>query len=372
MSDADVRARLRDYRDAALRHEVSPDAWPRLQRRLRREPWRRAGLAAAGVALVVAVAAVGPGLAARLTERGPATTARPGQPTVAARIPLGCALSNAGGGLGVGFGDVWVACQGALIRIDAATNRIAAVIPLQWMDGDASIAFSDDAVWVASGNSKHPVIYQLDPLTNRQVSEIPVEGGADGMVIAEGTLWVVQYGQGAGTPGRGTVARLDADIGGRSGRVELPGWPNGIRSGLGAVWVTVYDAHDKPAVYRVDPRTATPTRVARGQLVVAAGSDSLWTATDAAGANLRRVDPATGRVLATVPVPRITRVASAPGAVWACTDAKLYRLDPNSGQVVGTPVALEARPVALAVGEGSIWVGEGGRETAIVRLDPTP
>jgi hypothetical protein len=218
MSDADVRTRLRDYRDAALRREVAPDAWPRLQRRLRREPWRRAGLAAAGVALVVAVAAAGPGL----TERGPATAARPGQPTVTARIPLGCALSNAGGGLGVGFGDAWVACQGALIRIDAATNRIAAVIPLQWMDGDASIAFSDDAVWVASGSSTHGVIYQLDPLTNRQVAELPLEGGASGMVIADGTLWVTQYGRGAGPSGRGTVARFDTNFGGILGPVGLP------------------------------------------------------------------------------------------------------------------------------------------------------
>jgi hypothetical protein len=372
MSDADVRARLRDYRDAALRREVSPDAWPRLQRRLRREPWRRAGMAAAAVALVVAVAAVGPGLAARLTERGPATAARPGQPTVAARIPLGCALSSAGGGLATGFGDVWVACQGALIRIDAAANRIAAVIPLQWMDGDASIAVSQDAVWVASGSSTHGVIYQLDPLTNHQVGELPLKGGADGMVIAQGVLWVAQPGRGAGAASRGTVARFDTNFGGLLGPVKLPGRPAPIRSGLGAVWVTTYDARDRPAVYRIDPRTATVTRVPRVQTVVAAGPDSLWAGAEDPLANLRRVDPATGRAVATVPVPGVTRMAFAPGAVWACTDAKLYRLDPNSAQVVGTPVALEAPPAALAVGEGSIWVGERGREPALVRFDPTP
>jgi hypothetical protein len=372
MSDADVRACLRDYRDAALRREVSPEAWPRLQRRLRREPWRRAGLAAVGVALVVAVAAVGPGLAARLTERGPATAARPGRPTMAARIPLGCELSNASGGLAIGFGDLWAACQGALIRIDAATNRIAAVIPLRSMDSNASIAVSDDAVWTASGSSTHGVIYQLDPLTNRQMGELPLEGGADGMVIADGTLWVAQQRRGTGTLGRGTLARLDTSFRGRLGPVGLAGRPGPIRSGLGAVWVTVYDARDRPAVYRVDPRTATVTRVPRVQTVVAAGPDSLWAGAEDPPANLRRVDPATGRDLATVPVPGVTRLAFAPGAVWACTDAKLYRLDPNSAQVVGTPVALEAPPAALAVGEGSIWVGEGGRETAIVRFDPTP
>jgi hypothetical protein len=46
--------------------------------------------------------------------------------------------------------------------------------------------------------------------------------------------------------------------------------------------VTIDDAHDRLAAYRIDPRTAAVTRVPRVRTVVAAGPDSLWTATDAA------------------------------------------------------------------------------------------
>jgi hypothetical protein len=87
---------------------------------------------------------------------------------------------------------------------------------------------------------------------------------------------------------------------------------------------------------------------------------------------LQRVDPAIGRVAATVPVPGFRRMAFGHGAPWVSTDARLYRLDPSNARVVGAPVALQAPSVALAVGEGGIWVGEHGRETAITRLDLAP
>jgi hypothetical protein len=370
MSDADVRARLRAYREAVMRREPSADAWPRLQRRLRREPWRRAGLAAAAVALVVAVATVGPGLAARWTRGEPTTAGKPARPTVAARIPLGCSPRTAE----VGFGAVWVGCPGAVIRIDPATNRIAAVIPLQLVD-DPGIAFSHDAVWVSSGWAAHPVVYRLDPARNREVSQTPLPGGAGGIVPAEGAIWVVQPQPNSdpAKSGPGTLARLNPKTGGLLRPVRLPSPPTGIRAGFGAIWVTTLG--DGFAVYRIDPRARTVTRVPRAKVVVAAGPDSLWVGSDNPLANLHRVDPGSGRVVATVPVPGVKWMAFGLGALWAATDAKLYRLDPNSARVVGAPVALQGPTAALAVGEGSIWVGQRateGRDSAITRLNLAP
>jgi hypothetical protein len=365
MSDADVQARLRAYRDAAQRREVSPDAWPRLQRRLRREPWRRAVLAVAAVALVVGVAAVGTGPVARWAEREPVTAGAPGRPTVAARIPLGCPLSN----LEVGFGAVWVACDAVLIRIDPAANRIAAVIPLE--AGVADIAVSDDWVWVASGSSVHPVVYQIDPVRNRQVISAPVPGDPNEIVIAEGVAWVILDRPQPEVPGPGRVVRLDAETGARLPSVQLPSTPVRIRSGFGAVWVTTYRS-DQYAVYRIDPRTLATTRVPRAQTVVAAGPDSLWATTDNPSTGIRRIDPASGQVIATVPVQEIRAMALGQEALWVSTNAELYRLDPGDARVVGAPVPLEAPSVAVAVGEGGIWVGEQGRETFITRFDPAP
>jgi hypothetical protein len=70
MSQVNVEERLRALREQALRREVRPDAWPRLQRRLRRQPWRRAALVA-GLALAVLVASVVPGLLARRATQPP-------------------------------------------------------------------------------------------------------------------------------------------------------------------------------------------------------------------------------------------------------------------------------------------------------------
>ncbi len=70
MSRVNVEERLRGLREQALRREVRPDAWPRLQRRLRRQPWRRAALVA-GLALAVLVASVVPGLLAGRAKQPP-------------------------------------------------------------------------------------------------------------------------------------------------------------------------------------------------------------------------------------------------------------------------------------------------------------
>jgi len=64
MSPVNVEEQLRALRQQALARELPPDGWPRLQRRLRREPWRRAALVA-GLALAVLVAGVVPGSLAR-------------------------------------------------------------------------------------------------------------------------------------------------------------------------------------------------------------------------------------------------------------------------------------------------------------------
>ena len=65
-------------------------------------------------------------------------------------------------------------------------------------------------------------------------------------------------------------------------------------------------------------------------------------------------------------------MASGSSAHPVVYQAELYRLDPGNARVVGAPAPLAAPSVAVAVGEGGIWVGEQGRETFITRFDPAP
>jgi hypothetical protein len=381
MSPANVEERLRTLREQALRREVQPDAWPRLQRRLRREPWRRAALLA-GLALAVLVASVAPGLLANRTQQPPVPTLGtpvvPGRPVVAARIRLDRAFTD----VDVGFGAIWVAGQDALLRIDPRTNQVVATIPTPLTGENASIAFGEGAVWVTSGQA-NGVVYRIDPAANRVTAAIGVPGGAFGIVVAAGTVWVTQF---LPEPDPGIVARIDARTNQLRSPVEVPNLPGAIRYGLDAIWVT-----SRFTVSRIDPRSGTVTQpLHRVGNVMAVGGGALWGtyANSADDAGVQRVDPGTGRVVATIRIPYGVVMAFGLGTLWVAQDAsttvgtpdepdrtkpgRLYRIDPGSNRVLGRPVPLPGiAPTALAVGEGAVLVEELDRKT-LTRFNLVP
>jgi hypothetical protein len=368
MSPVNVEERLRALREQARRQEVQPDAWPRLQRRLRREPWRRAALVV-GLALAVLIAGVVPGLLARRAGQPPVPTVDepvvPGRPVVAARIRLDRPFTD----VDVGFGATWVASQGALLRIDPRTNRVVATIPTPVSGENASIAFGEGAVWVTSGQA-NGVVYRVDPAANRVTATIGVPGGAFGIVVAAGTVWVTQY---LPEPDPGIVARIDARSNQLLAPVEVPNMPGAIRYGFDAIWVT-----SRFTVSRIDLHSGAVTQpLRRVGDVRAAGGGSLWGpyANSADDAGVQRIDPVTGQVVATIRIPYGMLTAFGLGTLWVAQDAssipsgrnepdrtepgKLYRIDPATNRVLGRPVPLPGiAPSALAVGEGAVWVGE--------------
>jgi hypothetical protein len=381
MSPVNVEEQLRALREQALAQELSPDGWLRLQRRLRREPWRRAALVA-GLAMAVLVAGLAPGLLARRTQQPAVPTVDtpvvPGRPVVAARIRLDRAFTD----VDVGFGATWAASQGALLRIDPQTNRVAATIPTPVSGESASIAFGEGAVWVTSGQA-NGVVYRVDPAANRVTAAIGVPGGAFGIVVAAGTVWVTQYLPEADP---GIVARIDARSNRLLSAVEVPNMPGAIRHGLDAVWVT-----SRFTVSRIDPHSGAVTQpLHRVGDVRAVGGGSLWGtyANSAEDAGVQRIDPVTGQVVATIRIPNGVLIAFGLGTLWVAQDAssitsggnepdrtepgKLYRIDPATNRVLGRPVPLPGiAPTGLAVGEGTVWVGEQDGKT-LTRFNLVP
>jgi hypothetical protein len=381
MSPVNVEEQLRALREQALARELPPDGWPRLQRRLRREPWRRAALVA-GLALAVLVAGVAPGLLARRAEQRPVPTVGspmvPGRPVVAARIRLERPFTD----VDVGFGATWVASQGALLRIDLRTNRVVATIPTPLTGENASIAFGEEAVWVTSGQASG-LVYRVDPATNRVTAAIGVPGGAFGIVVAAGTVWVTQF---LPEPDPGIVARIDARSNQLLSPVEVPNMPGAIRYGQDAIWVT-----SRFTVSRIDPRSGAVSQpLRRVGDVRAVGAGALWGtyANSAEDAGVQRIDPVTGQVVATIRIPNGVLIAFGLGTLWVAQDAssiasggnepdrtepgKLYRIDPTSNRVLGRPVPLPGiAPTGLAVGEGTVWVGEQDR-TTLTRFNLAP
>jgi DNA-binding beta-propeller fold protein YncE len=381
MSPVNVEEQLGALREQTLRRQLPPDGWPRLQRRLRREPWRRAALVA-GLAMALLVAALAPGLLARRTQQPAVPTVDtpvvPGRPVVAARIRLDRAFTD----VDVGFGATWVASQGALLRIDPRTNQVAATIPTPVSGESASIAFGEGAVWVTSGQA-NGVVYRVDPATNRVTATIGVPGGAFGIVAAAGTVWVTQY---LPEPDPGIVARIDARSNQLLSPIQVPNMPGAIRYGLDAIWVT-----SRFTVSRIDPHSgAVAQPLHRAGDVRAIGGGSLWGtyANSAADAGVQRIDPVTGQVVATIRIPNGVLIAFGLGTLWVAQDAssipsggnqpdrtapgKLYRIDPTSNRVLGRPVPLPGiAPTALAVGEGAVLVGELDRKT-LTRFNLVP
>jgi hypothetical protein len=388
MSPPNIEEQLRALREQALGREPGPDAWPRLQRRLRREPTRRAVLVA-GLVLVVLAVAVAPGLLARRAAEQPlgpmgGTPVVPGRPMVTDRIRLDRPV----GYVAVGFGAIWATGQDGLLRVDLRTNRVVATIPMRLGDsqgGGGSIAFGEGAVWVTSGDTvdvkfrPNAVVYRVDPATNRVTATIPVPAGPIEVVVAAGTVWVTHDAD----PGEGFVTRIEAGTNKLLSPIPVPTLPGPIRAGLDAVWVV-----DCCTFARIDPRRGTVTEPEHhvGD-IWAVGGGALWGtySNDASGSGVQRVDPNIGRVVARIPIPHDLSMAFGLGTLWVTstspgtqdepdrtTPGRLYRIDPTTNRVLGRPVTLPGvAPAGVAIGEGTVLVVDlDGKTLTRIKLVP--
>jgi DNA-binding SARP family transcriptional activator/streptogramin lyase len=130
------------------------------------------------------------------------------------------------------------------------------------------------------------------------------------------------------------------------------------------------------------PPRSRRRRVAPGILLVLVGSGVLAAVLVLAGggppASVRVVAPAvvavdakTNRVVASIPVgPAPVAIASGEGAIWVgdARDGTVRKVDPRTRRVA-QPIGIGAPAIDLATGLGNVWVATGGFG-AIVRIDP--
>jgi serine/threonine-protein kinase len=303
---------------------------------------RRPALALAGLAAVAAVAALAIGAAVLLRDgeatAGPTTRLDldslqridPATSRLAATVPLGSSIRR----VAVGGGTAWALDLGGRYRrVSVADDRSTGTGTTA---GVASgIAFGFGSVWIANRDGSTAttgVLTEVDPATGRAQRVVPVS--------------VSQR-----VPNEPTFADVVADPGSRS------------------LWVA---APFELALKRVRPRLGTlvatvPTGTTTPR-ALAAGAGSIW-ATTAFG--IVRVDPSRNEVVARVPLDFDPRdVAVGEGAVWIAngTGNSVWVLDPETNRVVDRiPVGLE--PMAIAVGHGAVWVANR-RDGTVSRIDP--
>ena len=267
-----------------------------------------------------------------------------GGPGLVARV----ATPKAPCGIGSGYGAVWVATDGGgtVSRIDPGTNRVSRSIRVGRTA--CTLAVGAGAVWTVRYEAGELV--GVDPETYRvrrlHVGKVPVD-----VLVAAGALWVTNW------EGR-TLAKIDPGKLRVTDVVRLPAQPQGLLYRAGTLWVG--SGRESREVFRVDPATLAVVRVPVGERSpgwFVAGARGVWVTT--AEDSVVRIDPATNRVVKTLPVRGVpVEGATAPdGLLWipAKQSNTITRIDPSTNRVLGV---LPAGPGAYVAHRafGSMWV----------------
>jgi YVTN family beta-propeller protein len=373
-----LEERLQRATEALERSVAEVDAAQRLQAlgwRRRRQRATTAALAWVAAAAVLAGVVFAVGIARR-PDPQPGPPARP-DPTAPARVVESLRLFGDPVAMAVQAEDVWVAGGNPtwVTRWVTPTNPMTRETPtIALPAAPTRLAAAEDAVWVLTPADNRVV--RIDPATNDGVATTAVGRAASGLAVGAGAVWVSRRSD-------GTVVRIDPATNQVAATIGVGRAPGAVTVAGGVVWVALPER----GLGRIDPASNRSTvvdvpRCCNGEL--AAGEGALWVA-NRGDDTLVRVDSATGRVAARIPLPRPTQqhphqVAVGDGAVWVTSASArrgtanlLWRVDPASNQVIGTldlgPTSAGGIPNSVAAGNGAVWVG-GMTKGSIVRLEP--
>ena len=212
-------------------------------------------------------------------------------------------------GIVAGAGSVWTHAYGGtrLDRIDVRTRKVTRI---RIGHGSYDVLFAEGSVWVT--NNTDDTVSRVDPATNRVVATIPLAGGPAGLAFAAGTVWV-------GTNGvDDDVVRIDPATNATT-RIATghigPAWFSGSGDIL---WVS---SVPEGTVSRLDPATGAVTATVEAGTQPADGTvapDGLVWIPNLGDRTITRIDPASATVVGTMrvgPKPFVLAVAFAD--VWS-------------------------------------------------------
>lgn len=249
----------------------------------------------------------------------------PATNTVSSRIKLpGIPCS----GIAYGFGSVWVPICGpkgagsSLVRIDSATNRVKATLPITPANSEGAITTSPDSVWLATADG---ILSRIDPATGSVRQKIRVARGSQNPVYAGRAIWITS---GAAN----LLTAFDAESGRRIAIIPIASKPHFITAGGGAVWtigqadgsITKVDLQSK----RVVARIRANIRGFGGDITFGAGS--AWATL--VGTPLTNVDAATNTVVKQWYGPGGDAICFGNGSVWLANynGGIVWRINPRS------------------------------------------
>jgi DNA-binding beta-propeller fold protein YncE/outer membrane lipoprotein-sorting protein len=172
----------------------------------------------------------------------------------------GTLWTNGGKVRTVHFANGWVdGAYESLVRVNPATGRVVADLPLQADLGDgASIAIGEGSAWVATYRSRpsgkklktSAVLIRVDPNQNRVVDTLDLgRHSVDKVITGFGSVWVT-VGLEGDDPGY--LLRIDPHSNQVSAKIRLGGSPAGIAVSPSAIWVANFQ---DGTLSKVDPAT---------------------------------------------------------------------------------------------------------------------
>jgi YVTN family beta-propeller protein len=260
---------------------------------------------------------------------------------------------------------VWVADsdRNVIYRIDPRTN---AVTQIPGNGAPTGLAFGVGSLWVL--NTVDNTVAQLDPAsgTTRHTVALP-PGFSKGGFAADGEqVWI------AHATADGNLTFVDPrSLAVRTANIALPSQPapsfTDVAIGQGAVWASGLDPLDTATagVSKVDPRTGKLlSRVkvegcggcAGTPAVLAVGAEGVWVVHS--GIAVAEVDVTGGSVVRSIRAgSSVDAVAVGAGSVWVASalDGTVSRIDPATGMIVAT-IPVGPNPFELVVDENGVWV----------------
>jgi virginiamycin B lyase len=285
----------------------------------------------------------------------------PGLPTIP--IAATIAVGREPGAPPTGFGAIWVpnTGDGTLARVDPATNALVTRIryaPARPANerGDFydSAAVGHGSVWVAS--DQQGTVSRIDPASNQVTATIAVGSRPAEVTATTDAVWAARFLS-------GTATRIDPATNTRVDRDTSASLTGAVGDGS-TIWLLVNQPqtvlHLDSAGREIAHADVTPSAPVQRSFLytwwLAAGEGSIW-ATHPNQGVVSRIDPATARVVARIPVTlgRLFGVAVGGGSAWAVTDRALGRIDPSTNRVVArTPLPVSGF-TGVTVGEGAVW-----------------
>ena len=277
------------------------------------------------------------------------------------------ALTAGGGG-----GRVEVLGSG-VAAIGSGTGRLASLT--ETLTAPSNVAVGEGGVWVL--NTEERTISRIDPKTKKVVRRFEIGGVPSDIAAGAGALWV---GKGGGPENNGTVSisRVDPASNRITRTLRLPdtagggSWPSvgfpGIAVGAGAVWAINPDQ----TISRIDPKTGRRIATIDAKAsTIAAGDAGVWFV-DSDRSAVTRIDPRTNRVGQTIPVGAnvLLGIAVGAGSVWATgeNEGLVWRIDPGPHPVtrsIDTGVGVSF----ITFGDSMVWAANYV-DGKVSRIDP--